>query len=49
MALDLMVEHLPEIPHVHHLPTGRTRIEMISLVFRFTALPIADDLTGLDH
>jgi hypothetical protein len=49
MALDLMVEHLPEVPQVHHLPTSGTRIEMISLVFRFAALPVADDLTGLNQ
>ena len=48
MALDLMVEYLREVSHVHHLPTSGTRIEMIALVFRFAALPVPDDLTGLD-
>jgi hypothetical protein len=46
---DLMVEHLTEISHVHHLSTGRTRIKMIPLVFRFGVKSVADDLTGLDH
>jgi hypothetical protein len=49
MALDLMVEHLAQISHVHHLPTSGTRIEMIALVFRFAALPTTDNLTRLDH
>jgi len=49
MALDFMVEHLPEISHVHHLATGGTGIEMISLIFRLAALSATDDLTGLNH
>jgi hypothetical protein len=49
MALDLMVEHLPEISHVHHLATSATGIEMIAFVVRLAASSITDDLTGLDH
>ena len=49
MTLYLVVEHLPEVSHVHHLPTSGTCIKMISLILRLAALPLADDLTGLDH
>jgi hypothetical protein len=49
MALLLMVEHLSEVSHINHLPTGRARIKMVSFVFRLSVHSITDNLTGFDH
>lgn len=49
MPLLLVVEHLSEVSHIDHLPTRLTRVEMVSLVFGFSAHSVADDLTRLNH
>ena len=49
MALLLMVEHLSEVSHVHHLPARLTRIEMVSLVFGLSVHSVADNLSGLEN
>lgn len=49
MALDFVMEYLPEVSHVDHLTTVFAGIKMISLVLRLAAKSVADDLTWLDH
>jgi len=49
MVLLLVVEYLPEVSHIDHLPARLTRIEMVSLVVGLSVHSVADDLTGLDH